>query len=627
MTRISRRLRALAIAAVATVGLATVPALPAFAETGPGSIVATFVAADTGEPAAEISVFVSNPDGYWSDATTDAEGVVTLTDLALGTYSLATSPTETYSGEIYEAVLTEAEPNAVVVFERQPWPVGDSSVTFTVTDAATDLPLEGASVSIYEWETGRNYPPLITDASGVAAFSEVAAGSFFYSAYIDGYVPRWTEFELGSSSTLDIEVALVPANATIVGTVRDEAGNPIPSVVVYSTLQSDPGVNGGVFTDEAGEFAFMPMGAGEYSITAGGPGTEWTLVEETVVAIANETVTLDLVLTPRTIGSISGYVLDGVDFGSWHGICVILYDVATGEPVGGTTTGEGGSYHFGDLDAGEYSLAFWDCDNSRPTAFATSFSGGAPTLASASTYVVAPGEDVHLNEHLIYPGGAISGHVELATADGTVPLPPNRGMVGTVYHQVDGEWEVFPNYNSYAGPGEQGDYLVRGLPAGEYRVGFSDSQTGARAYAPLFWSAADTIEAGTTITVSAGETVAGIDGIVSIPEPTEAAVPVPTEELQPEDEGAVTPEGGLQQGGSTDVTVGAELAGEWLSVFGHSTPTALGGWVQVATDGTIQVTVPKKFPTGAHTLVVQDAEGTVVGWVDVTVTKKGKAGK
>jgi hypothetical protein len=606
------------------VGLATVPALPAFAETGPGSIVATFVAADTGEPAAEISVFVSNPDGYATDVTTDTDGVATIADLALGTYSLATSPTETYSSETYEVTLTEAEPNAVVVFERQPWPTGDSTVSFTVTDAATDLPLEGATVSMWEWETGRYYPPLITDASGLAVYSEVGAGSFQAFAYIDGYVSRFNEFELGSSSTLDIEVALVPADATIVGTVRDEAGNPIPDLEVYSTLQSDPAVNGGVYTDEAGEFAFMPMGAGEYSITAGGPGTEWTLVEETVDAIANETVTLDLVLAPRTIGSISGYVLDGVDFGSWQDICVVIYDVATGEPVGGTSTGEGGSYSFRDLDAGEYSLAFWDCDHSRTPGFATSFSGGAPTLASATTYVLAPGEDLHLNEHLIYPGGAVSGHVELATADGAVPLPPNRGMVGTVYHQVGGTWEVFPNFSSFAGPGGHGDYLVRGLPAGEYRVGFSDSRTGARAYAPLFWSGADTIEAGTTITVSAGETVSGVDGVVSIPEPAESAVPVPTEELQPEDEGAVTPEGALQQGGSTDVTVGAELAGEWLSVFGHSTPTALGGWVQVATDGTIEVTVPKKFPTGVHQLVVQDADGLVVGWVEVTVARKGK---
>jgi hypothetical protein len=625
MTRISRRLRALALVVAAALGLVALPASPALAEAGPGSITATVIASDTAEPAVSLGLFVSNLDGFSTYVSTDAEGVVVIPDLAFGTYSLAASPDEIYSGEVYEVAVTEADPNVVVVLERDPWPPGDSSVTFTVTDAATGLPLEGAYVSISDWENGRPYPSVATDASGVAAFTAVGAGSFFYVAFVDGYVYRNASFELGGASTLDLSVALVPANATVIGTARDEGGNPIPDLWLNATLTEDPTVNTGTITDAAGDFALLSMGAGEYTLTGGGPGTTWTLLEQTVVAIANETVAVNLVFTPRTVGSLSGYVLDGVDGYSWQNICVIAFDVATGEPVGGATTGEGGTYSIGDLDTGTYSLAYWDCDYSRSPAFATSFSGGSPTLAGASTYVVAPGEDVFLEAHLIYPGGAISGHVELATADGSVPLPPNRGLGGTVYHELNGVWEVFPNYSSFAGPGGQGDYLVSGLPAGEYRVGFSDSLTGARAFAPAFWSGAATIEDATSITVSPGGTVGGIDGIVSIPEPSEAAVPVPTEALEPADEGAVTPEGDLRQGGTTGVAVDPELAGEWLSVFGHSTPTALGGWVQVATDGSIEVTVPKKFPIGVHTLVVQDAEGAVVGWVEVTVAKKGKA--
>lgn len=601
--------------------------MPAAAEPGPGSISATFTAADTGEPSAYTWVFLTNPNGYSDYVATDVGGQVLFTGLTPDTYSLAVSPTEQLKGETFQVTLTETEPSVVVGFQRASWPVGDSTVTVVVTDSATGLAIEGASVWLYDWETGRPYPSQVSDTSGNAAFSEVSAGSFFLNVYASDYVYASRQFELGSASTRDFDIALVPANATITGTVTDEFGVPIPSLYIGAVLESDPSVTAGAGTDEAGNYTFNALGAGSYRIEVGGQGTSWARTEQTLEAIADGITVGNFTLAPRITGSISGYVLDGVEFGSWQDICVIAFDVTTGAAVGGSRTGEGGTYQIADLDAGEYSLAFWDCDYSRSPAFATSFSGGAPRLADAATYSVGAGEDVFANEHLVYPGGSISGHIELATADGSVPLPPNRGMVGTVYQRVGDDWEVFPNYSSFAGPGGQGDYLVSGLPAGEYRVGFADSRTGARAYAPLFWSEASTIEDATSITVSAGDAVTGIDGIVTIPEPTEAAVAVPVEALQPEDENGVAVTDALSQGETVDATADSDLAGEWVSVFGHSTPAAFGGWTQVASDGTIAIEVPKKFPVGQHTLVVQDAEGSVVGWVEVTVTKKAKGKK
>jgi 5'-nucleotidase len=68
------------------------------------------------------------------------------------------------------------------------------------------------------------------------------------------------------------------------------------------------------------------------------------------------------------------------------------------------------------------------------------------------------------------------------------------------------------------------------------------------------------------------------------------------------------------------ITMDKTLAGTWVSVWLHSTPLNLGGgWLQVADDGTVRVTLPADVPLGAHRLAVQDADGGVIGWTGITI--------
>jgi hypothetical protein len=46
----------------------------------------------------------------------------------------------------------------------------------------------------------------------------------------------------------------------------------------------------------------------------------------------------------------------------------------------------------------------------------------------------------------------------------------------------------------------------------------------------------------------------------------------------------------------------------------------------VDSGGTVTITIPADFPAGAHKLVVQDANGNVIGWKDVTVPGLPAAG-
>ncbi|WP_158865747.1 ExeM/NucH family extracellular endonuclease [Leifsonia sp. AG29] len=68
------------------------------------------------------------------------------------------------------------------------------------------------------------------------------------------------------------------------------------------------------------------------------------------------------------------------------------------------------------------------------------------------------------------------------------------------------------------------------------------------------------------------------------------------------------------------VTVGAELAGSWVSVWAYSPAESIsGGWVQVPADGVLKLTLPKDLGNGNHKLSVQDAQNDVLGWATMKV--------
>lgn len=109
----------------------------------------------------------------------------------------------------------------------------------------------------------------------------------------------------------------------------------------------------------------------------------------------------------------------------------------------------------------------------------------------------------------------------------------------------------------------------------------------------------------------------------------------PTEEPTPIDEGDIPDAGedgistvdSAQAGNTITIDVGTEHAGEWVSVWLYSTPIQLSdGWIQVAEDGTVTVTIPEDVPAGEHRIVVIGADGTVIGWQYITITAADGAG-
>ena len=105
----------------------------------------------------------------------------------------------------------------------------------------------------------------------------------------------------------------------------------------------------------------------------------------------------------------------------------------------------------------------------------------------------------------------------------------------------------------------------------------------------------------------------------TLPEPpAQSPEPAGEDELTPEVRDAVTLVGGDPVAGATvTIQVGRGYAGQWVSVWLHSTPIDLG-WHRVAADGTVTVILPAGA-TGTHRLVVLDVTGAVIGWTALTI--------
>ncbi|WP_159500539.1 LamG-like jellyroll fold domain-containing protein [Microbacterium sp. 18062] len=83
--------------------------------------------------------------------------------------------------------------------------------------------------------------------------------------------------------------------------------------------------------------------------------------------------------------------------------------------------------------------------------------------------------------------------------------------------------------------------------------------------------------------------------------------------------------GSVARGERITVTVGTQHAGQTVYGWIYSAPTALGPAVVTAT-GTVTFTVPATLATGAHRLVVTDADGNVIGWYALRVTDLAATG-
>lgn len=595
---------------------------PAVANGDPGTVSGT-VTLQNGDDPEGIWVTLTNTSTFEEfPAQTDETGFFVFTDVADGTWrvSILSAPAayRGYFGANFSlsgSVLSHTENIALELF-----PTGTGAIELTVTDASSNVAIVGANASFFG-DGGAANRSDSTNSLGFVSFTDLPSGVFSISVSDIGYVDQTLQIAVVDGEVTTEQVLLVPANAAVTGRVADVDDNPIANLwVAVQSPTGGPNLAGGS-TNTNGVFTFTGLGAGAVEIVAGGVGSGYAEVKQPATLVANETTTVDLVLTPRLSGAAIGTVVDGDGVGI-PDICGTAYDVATGDAIAGfLATDPSGFFSLDDLDLGDVTVLFWDCDFTRTPAFATVFLGNAVSLASANDFEVTNGGLVELGEITLERGATISGTVRLQAGDSSIPLPANRGVDAKLYVLDGGTWSEFPDPSPFVGGGVSGEYEVLGVPAGTYRVALGDPATGVKAYTTKYWQDADDFDDANNVVVAGTAPITGIDAIVEVARPGYQPTPISTDSLTPDVAGDVsTNDDTLTQNELVEVGVGEEFAGEWVSVWGHSTPVQMGDWVQVGPTGLVTVPVPTALPPGPHQLAALDAEGALIGWTDVSIT-------
>jgi hypothetical protein len=608
--------------------------------TGDGSVRGVVRDEVTGTTVAGMQVMVTLKDSSQlpSLATTNSEGVWSLDALPYGTYELTvgTSAGGVNYESTYPSVL-QISSNVRVdrVDTIRSVPAGTGSVRGEIRDAITHLPVVGATVYVDRSAGGSRTFIGTTDALGVFTVTGLPVGGYSVNVDADGYQQDSSGVTVGAGEA-SIRVSLVPfapepaqvsGTAGLRGTLTDPDGLPLDGVDVY--VSSDQGSLATPYaeTDASGRYSFSGLPAGEVSVSVWVSSLDSSYVPFTrsLALIAGSVTTLDIELAESA--SVEGFATVDPALGSGIRPVVLAIPVDGDDPFAYFPVDEQtGYYSVHGLAAGEYLLYFAQLgDASSGTGIAPAYwrdgvATGAVDPADATPVTVRVGQVLTGRNITLTAGGAIHGTVAVDAPGGVTPLPSGKMVIVSVYELTDTGWYEQPVAVGYALQG--GSYMINGLAPGSYRLQFGDEWETNRAFVRKFSGGALTFQTASTITVTAGQTADAGHVALGLVAPTTAGGAIDLSRFAPDAldalEDQITVASGATAGSPTIIGVGAQFAGEWVSVWANSTPTALGSWTRVSSAGTVSVTIPSTL-SGSHRIAVQDADSQTIGWASATI--------
>ena len=530
-------------------------------------------------------------------------------------------------------------------------PSGTGSLSGRVKDSSDYSNLEGIHVSLYRNFGGVNIDPVTTDSRGEYSFSNLPAGEYFlvvgdnYQSYKDAYMS--VEIGTGANRINALLSAIGQYPGTISGTILDDRGVPLHNASVEAWSRNDSTIGGYAQTDSEGKYSLEGLPAGvelNFRVTP-----TWDLRYE--VSSYNRKVTLDAASPSRVIdvqlaaaAFVTGTVSGIPTLGNVPVVAAELIDTVTNSVSAVTyVSTETGLYTFASVPAGNYIIRFTQRANyegytgggggfgfggtggevvSLKPVYWDGTTLGTENKAQAQTIAVLAGARISGKSVTVSRGSSITGTVLVETPDGVSRLTGTRSVLVYIYQkQADGSWDQigYPEgVNGYT----NSEIQIAGLSAGRYKLKFEDSRRGNNSLATTFNGGATTLALAPEIVV--GDTLnASVSQVMSVAPPERSASAFDLDDLGQAQldqlQGQITVSSELSTGSEEPIYVGVEFAGEYVSAFANSTPTNLGGWKQVDSNGYISVVIPADFVEGSHRIAVQDANLKVIGWSAVTV--------
>jgi PKD repeat protein/protocatechuate 3,4-dioxygenase beta subunit len=538
-----------------------------------GSIAGTVLGAD-GAPIEGASVSAYGSSVSTKTATTGADGRYTLRGLRTGSYSVrfADRSGGSHLTKVHEAPVSVTAPATTEPIDAV-LAVG-GVMSGRVTDD-TGAALGGVTVAVQPLGPG-TYGSAVTATDGTYAVGGLGTGSYrvqfsdptgarlseFWNDAVDPSAASFVSVT-GGAITPDIDASLTTAS-TVSGRVTDAAGQPLAGAWVF--IQSISGsASSGAVTGADGRYVARGLRAGTYRVqfshSSGGfaseywnDQTDWSAASPVLVGIASDTPNVDASLA--TGGSVSGRVTDTAG-NPVSGASVSILS-ASGVGLGFATSGTDGRYVISGLGAGSYRVQF----SHTAGGYLSEYWNDQSSLEAASPVEVVAGVETSNVDASLSSAGGISGRVTDAAG---APL----SGVWVAANAISGSGAA-----GFATTGTDGTYAITALPAGSYRVEFSDSTA---LHTTEYWNDQYSYGQATPVAVTAGAITSGVDAALSV--------------------------GGSLSGRVTDA-VGTPLSGVWVSAESLS-----GGPSGSATTGADGRYVVQGLRPGAHRVRFDDSLG------------------
>ncbi|OIB59090.1 carboxypeptidase regulatory-like domain-containing protein, partial [Natrialba sp. SSL1] len=248
-------------------------------------------------------------------------------------------------GELEWHHVVESEDDAATA----PFTIDDGpnwNVKGTVAEAATDEPIENASV---ELEAGNETYTNVTDADGKYGLENVPAGEHNLTVDAENFAAHTETVEVPEDDVVTVDVGLEKLPGTISGDVTasdDDA--PVENATIVA--ENDDGDVHEATTDENGSYELDGVSAGTYVVNVVDTPPGYELDEVVTVAPGEHVDGVDFVVD-RTAGSIEGTVTNAA------GVPIADANVVDADDGAfNVTTAEDGSYEIEDITPGTNAL-------------------------------------------------------------------------------------------------------------------------------------------------------------------------------------------------------------------------------------------------------------------------------
>ncbi len=478
-----------------------------------------------------VYVTIYTNDNNWNavnGTTTDSNGDYTVDELPAGDYKIQFETHSTtgvyYIGEWYNDKGSIETADAVTVTSGNTTTGVDAqladggAVSGRVTDSTGTFGIPNVDVQICDlnhyWLPGTS-----TDSDGYYTIRGLPSGDYkveFRTNNTPGnYVGEWyndkNSFEnadtvsvtVGQSTTgIDAQLA---GGGSISGCVTDSSTNGIENVNV-NVYDLNNNYISSSSTDSNGDYTVQGILPGDCKVyfetgSAGNYLPEWYDDKgafddaDAVTVTAGQTLgNIDAQLADG--GVISGQVTNESSEGI-EGVRVRVRDL-NGDWVASTNTDSNGDYTIEALAPGSYKVDF-NTSNANEL-YVSEYYNDKDSFSTADIVDITAGGTT-IVDAVLADGCAVSGQVTNASSTGIQDV---RVDVRNLNYSRKG----------YAYTDENGNYTVVGLPEDSYKVYFN-AYTSSENYMPEWYNDKDSFDNGDTISVTAGQTLTGIDAVLS----------------------------------------------------------------------------------------------------------------